>query len=321
MAAPKVIITGASGFIGRALGAKLIQNSWPVGGVSRVESLSRIPDGIIPLSWPVDQSSGWETMLDGFDTVVHLAARVHVMNRVSQNSLALCRATNTEATANLARAAACAGVRRFVYVSSIKVNGEKTSPREFFKEVDKPNPQDAYAQSKWEAEQLLVQIAREYRLEVIVLRPPLVYGPEVRANFLQLLKVVDKGIPLPFADINNRRSLLYIGNFVSAIEHCIVHPAAVGQTFLLSDGEDASTSTLIADLARAMGRPPRLFKASAPLLRGLAALLGKKEAAARLLDSLCVDSSKIRQITGWQPPFSIQQGLEETVEWYLRRQS
>lgn len=319
MSTGKILITGASGFIGRALAAKLIQNKWQVSGAARAESLSRIPSGVTPVPWPVSDSNGWKPLLDGYDAVVHLAARVHVMDEAEQNSLSLYRAINTEATASLARAAAGAGVRRFIYVSSIKVNGEATSAGRFFVEADEPNPQGAYAQSKWEAEQMLAQIARENRLEVVLLRPPLVYGPGVRANFFQLLNLIDKGIPLPLAGVDNRRSLLYLGNFVSAIERCISHPAAANQTFLLSDGEDVSTSVLITRLAHAMGRSPRLFRMPIPLLRSMATLSRKTEAGGRLLNSLRIDSSKIRRVLGWQPPYSVQRGLADTAEWYVRR--
>lgn len=313
----KILITGASGFVGRALGAALVRNQWLVTGLARAESISRLPDRVVPMVWPVTDTS-WAPNLDEFEAVVHLAARVHTVNDTTDDQVHLYRAINAEATARLALAASHAGVRRFIYVSSIKVNGEKTQPGRFFKETDEPAPQGAYAQSKWEAERLLAEIAYESSLEVVILRPPLVYGPEVRANFLQMMRAIDKRIPLPLAEINNKRSMLFIHNFVSVIECCITHPAAVGQTFLLSDGQDVSTPVLITGLARAMGRTPHLFKVPIGLLRGLTRLLGKSEAAGRLLDSLLVDSSKIREALGWQPPVGLQQGLAHTAEWYLR---
>ncbi len=223
----------------------------------------------------------------------------------------LYRATNTEATLNLARQAAQAGVKRFVFISSIKVNGEgRDAP---YRETDAAAPEDAYAISKWEAEQGLRQIARETGLEVVILRPPLVYGPGVKANFQRLLQMVRRGWPLPLGAIHNRRSLLYLGNFVDAIRLCVEHPAAAGQTFLLDDGEPVSTPELIRAVARAMGRPARLLAVPVGVLEFAGALLGKRAAVARLTGSLWVDSSAIRSRLGWTPPFSMEAGLAATV--------
>lgn len=245
------------------------------------------------------------------DAVVHLAARVHVMHDTAADPLALYRATNTEATLNLARQAAQAGVTRFVFVSSIKVNGEGRDTA--YTEADVPAPEDAYAVSKWEAEQGLWRIARETGLEVVVLRPPLVYGPGVRANFRRLLDTVARGWPLPLGAIENRRSLLYLGNFVDAIGRCIEHPAAAGQTFLIDDGQPVSTPELIRAVARAMGRPARLPAVPVGVLEFAGALLGKRAAVARLTGSLWLDSSPIRARLGWTPPYSMEAGLAATV--------
>jgi UDP-glucose 4-epimerase len=225
--------------------------------------------------------------------------------------VALYRATNTDATLNLARQAAQAGVRRFVFVSSIKVNGEgRDAP---YRETDPPAPQDAYAISKWEAEQGLWRIARETGLEVVVLRPPLVYGPGVKANFRRLLDTVARGWPLPLGAIENRRSLLYLGNFVDAIRVCVEHPAAAGQTFLIDDGQPVSTPELVRAVARAMGRPARLLPVPAGMLEFAGALLGKRAAVARLTGSLWLDSSLIRARLGWTPPYSMAAGMAATV--------
>jgi UDP-glucose 4-epimerase len=234
------------------------------------------------------------------------------MDEAALDPLALYRETNTEATLNLARQAKQAGVKRFVFISSIKVNGEgRVEP---YRETDVPAPEDAYAMSKWEAEQGLGQIADETGLEVVILRPPLVYGPGVRANFMQLMRLVERGWPLPLGAIRNRRSLLYLGNFVDAIRQCVEHPAAAGQTFLLDDGEAVSTPELVRALAHAMNRPARLLAVPVKVLELAGTLLGKRAAVARLTGSLYVDSSAIRLRLGWTPPNTLQQGLAATVE-------
>lgn len=255
--------------------------------------------------------SDWAAALAGCDTVVHLAARVHVMHDTAADPLVLYRATNTDATLNLARQAVLAGVKRFVFVSSIKVNGEGRDTA--YQETDTPMPEDAYALSKWEAEQGLWRVARETGLEVVILRPPLVYGPGVKANFRRLLDTVTRGWPLPLGAIRNRRSLLYLGNFVDAIRICIEHPAAAGQTFLVDDGQPVSTPELVRAVAHAMGRPARLLPVPIGLLEFGGALLGRRAAVARLTGSLWLDSSLIRTRLGWTPPYSMAAGLEATV--------
>jgi UDP-glucose 4-epimerase len=238
------------------------------------------------------------------------------MNDRVQDPLVLYRATNTDATLNLARQAVAAGVKRFVFISSIKVNGEG---RELpYSEFDLPSPQDAYAISKWEAEQGLRAIESSTGMQVVILRPPLVYGPGVGANFLRLMRSVERGLPLPFGRVDNRRSLLYLGNFTDAIRVCLDHPAAAGQTFLLSDGEDVSSADLIRRLALAMHRPARLLPLPPSWLRAAGALLGRGAEVDRLLGSLSVDSSKIRRELGWRPPFSMDEGLSQTADYYFR---
>ncbi len=209
-------------------------------------------------------------------------------------------------------------MKRFIFISTIKVNGEGRDTA--YRETDVPAPEDAYAISKWEAEQGLQRIARETGLEVVILRPPLVYGPGVKANFLRLMRTVEKGWPLPLGAVRNRRSLLYLGNFVDAIRACVEHPAAAGQTFLLDDGEPVSTPELIRALARAMDRPARLLAVPVAALEFAGALLGKRAAVARLTGSLYVDSSAIRSRLGWTPPHTMQQGLVATVaDWQPAR--
>lgn len=303
----KALITGATGFVGMALCDRLAASGYGV--VPAVRSTSGLPNEVVVGN--LDASTDWRPALIGCEAVVHLAARVHVMDDTAQAPLALYRATNTDATLNLARQAAQAGVRRFAFVSTIKVNGEGRD--EAYRESDVPAPEDPYAISKWEAEQGLWRIAEETGLEVVILRPPLVYGPGVKANFLRLMQWVKKGWPLPLGAVRNRRSLLYLGNFVDAIRVCVVHPAAAGQTFLLDDGEVVSTPQLIRAVARAMGRPARLLAVPVGVLAFAGALLGKRAAVARLAGSLYVDSSTIRSRLGWTPPYTMEAGLEATV--------
>ena len=303
----KVLVTGATGFVGSALCGQLRAAGHSV--IAAVRRGSGLPDEMA--IGEMSSLTNWRTGLAGCDTVIHLAARVHVMNDTAQDPLALYRATNTEATLNLARQAAQAGVKRFVFISTIKVNGEGRGAA--YRETDVPAPEDAYAISKWEAEQGLQRIARETGLEVVILRPPLVYGPGVKANFLRLMKTIQRGWPLPLGAIHNRRSLLYLGNFVDAIRLCVEHPAAAGQTFLLDDGQAVSTPELIRAVARAMGRPARLLAVPVGVLAFVGALLGKRAAVARLTGSLHVDGSAIRSRLGWTPPYSMEAGLAATV--------
>lgn len=303
----KILVTGATGMVGRGVCEQLSARGYAV--VPAVRRLSGLPNEFA--TGDIGPSTDWHVALGECDAVVHLAARVHMMEDAARNPLALYRETNTEATLNLARQAAQAGVKRFVFVSTIKVNGEGHDAG--YRETDVPAPGDAYAISKWEAEQGLRPIAAETGLEVVILRPPLVYGPGVKANFLRLIQTVRKGWPLPLGAIHNRRSLLYLGNFVDAIRLCVEHPAAAGQTFLLDDGRAVSTPELIRAVARAMGRPARLLAVQVPLLELAGTVLGKRAAVARLTGSLFVDSSLIRSRLGWTPPYSMEAGLAETV--------
>lgn len=303
----KVLVTGATGFVGKALCEMLMASGYAV--VPAVRGKSGMPHEVVVGN--LEASTDWQFALSGCDAVAHLAARVHVMNDTAQDPLTLYRATNTEVTLNLARQAAQAGAKRFVFISSIKVNGEGSD--EPYRETDVPAPEDAYAISKWEAEQGLQQIAQETGMEVVILRPPLVYGPGVKANFLRLLRTVERGWPLPLGAIRNRRSLLYLGNFVDAIRLCVEHPAAGGQTFLLDDGEAVSTPELIRAVARAMGRSARLLAVPGGVLELAGTLLGKRAAVARLTGSLFVDGSSIRTRLGWTPPYSLEAGLAATV--------
>ncbi|MDP1864020.1 MAG: NAD-dependent epimerase/dehydratase family protein [Thiobacillus sp.] len=303
----KVQVTGATGFVGSALRARL--GACGHGVVPAVRNPSGLPHEVVVGN--LAASTDWRLALTGCEGVVHLAARVHVMDDPAANPLALYRETNRDATLNLARQAAQAGVKRFVFISTIKVNGEgRDTP---YRETDAAAPDDAYAISKWEAEQGLQRIAEDTGMDVVILRPPLVYGPGVKANFLRLMKMVQNGWPLPLGAIRNRRSLLYLGNFVDAIRVCVEHPAAAGQTFLLDDGKPVSTPELIRALARAMNRSANLHAVPVSVLQLAGALLGKRAAVARLTGSLYVEGSAIRSQLGWVPPFSMEAGLAATV--------
>ncbi|OYW37356.1 MAG: NAD-dependent dehydratase [Hydrogenophilales bacterium 12-61-10] len=300
----KVLVTGATGFVGYALGGSLDDHGHQV--IPAVRQKAGLDDEVVV--GDIDGQTDWTAALTGCNGV---AARVHVMDDTADDPLALYRATNTDATLNLARQAVRAGVRRFVFISTIKVNGEgRDAP---YRETDVAAPEDAYAISKWEAEQGLRQVAADTGLEVVVLRPPLVYGPEVKANFQRLIHIVKRGWPLPLGLIRNRRSLLYLGNFVDAIRLCVEHPAAAGQTFLLDDGEPVSTPELIRAVARALGHPAHLLAVPVWMLEAAGTLLGKRAAVARLTGSLVVDGSAIRSRLGWTPPYSMEEGMAATV--------
>jgi len=314
-----ILITGATGFVGRPLCSRLLSDGVLVrAAIWREEPVCGLPEGIEPvLIESVGPSTDWTPALAGIDTVIHLAARVHVMDEEAEDPLAAYRLVNVAGTERLARAAAAGGVKRFVFLSSVKVNGEETQVR--YTEQNSPAPLDPYGVSKLEAEAILKKVADETGLEVVVIRPPLVYGPGVKANFYKLLGVVAQGLPLPFSSVKNARSLVYLGNLIDAVILCAAHPRAAGQTFLLRDGEDLSTPELIRKIAEALGRPSRLFPIPLGLMRLAGILTGKTSAVDRLLGSLAVDDSKIRKELGWAPPFTVTEGLKATAEWYMWR--
>ncbi|MEW5744482.1 MAG: SDR family oxidoreductase [Nitrospirota bacterium] len=313
-----LLITGATGFIGEALCKRVTAEGARVRATIRTGlQKERVLGGIGALHIEsIGPDTDWTHALDKVDVIVHLAARVHVMQEKAEDSLQEYRRVNVEGTQQLARAAINAGVKRFVYISSVKVNGEHTNDIPFT-ERDKPNPQDPYSISKLEAEQSLRAIAQKAGLEVVILRPPLVYGPGVRANFLQLMKLVYSGVPLPLGGIGNARSLIYLGNLVDAIMNCIQHPGAANKTFLVSDGEDLSTPELIRRLASALNKPARLVPVPPSLLRLAGAVTRKSAEVERLTGSLVIDSSKIRRELNWTPPFTVDEGLKRTAEWYV----
>ena len=288
-----VLITGGTGFVGKAL----------------VKRLSALP---VRLATRAD-SAGWGKVLVGINTVVHLAARVHVMQDTEADPLTAFRAVNVDGSLNLARQAAAVGVKRFVFISSVKVNGESTPLGRPFTETDAPNPQDAYGQSKHEAEQGLRQLSADTGMEVVIIRPPLVYGPGVKANFAALMRAVQRGWPLPLGAVHNQRSLVALDNLVDFIVTCITHPQAANQTFLVSDGQDLSTTELVRGMAQAAGVPAHLLPMPAWAFQAGASLLGKGDAVQRLCGNLQVDKSKARSLLGWVPPVSVEEGLRRAM--------
>ena len=320
-----LLVTGANGFVGSALCVEAALRGHNVRAALRSHAPVAGAKDVVAVG-DIDGQTDWHAALHGIDVIIHLAARVHVMREAAADPLAAFRSVNVQGTENLARQAARAGVKRLVYVSSIKVNGEGCPHplplshgergERVYRESDAPNPQGPYAVSKWQAEQALQRIARETGLEVVIIRPPLIYGPGVKGNFISLLAAIERGIPLPVASVHNKRSLIYLGNLVDALILCAVHPAAAGKTYLVSDGEDIPTPELIRRLGRAMGHPAGLFPLPPGLLKLGGRLLGKAGQVERLLGSLRVDSEKIRRELDWRPPYSMQQGLQATADWY-----
>ncbi len=305
-----VLVTGAAGFIGRNLCPVLEEAGWLVRRVVRRNATEG--DVLIEDMGP---ETDWSSALTGMDAVVHLAARVHVLREQQHVPADRFRKVNAMATRTLARQAAQAGVKRFVFVSTIGVHGVKTEKKGFV-ETDALAPVNDYARSKCEAEAVLRDIERDTGMEVVVLRPPLVYGPGVKANFYMLLKGVCMGLPLPLAGIKNNRDFLYVGNLSHAILTCLSHPDAAGQDFLLADGQAIATPVLIRHIARSLGRPARLFYMPAWALDLAGRVLGKHDMINRLIGSLEVNTAHIRERLGWQPPYSLDDGLKTTIGWY-----
>jgi nucleoside-diphosphate-sugar epimerase len=311
----KLLVTGAGGFVGRVVCAEAASRGLQVIAAVRSEA-GIVTGGSAVAIGEIDGQTDWSAALGGVDVIIHLAARAHVMREGDADPLTLYRRINLYGTQNLAEQAVRAGVKRLVYVSSIKVNGEATSARESFSEQSAPEPEDPYGISKWEAEQALLRIARDSGLEVVIVRPPLVYGDGVKGNFAQMLKVLAKGIPLPLASVQNLRSLVFVKNLADALLLCASHPLAAGQTYLVSDGEDISTPGLLRGLSAASGGRARLYPFPLALLHLAGRLVGKAGQVERLTGSLRVDSGKIRRELNWTPPYTLQQGLQATAEWY-----
>lgn len=328
----KILVTGANGFVGKALIERLVsetsspsQSFFLKGEKCNYSARAAIRQkcGFFPndveqvIVGSLDADTKWQEALEKVDVVIHTAARVHVMSDISADPLAEFRRINVAGTLNLARQAANRGVKRFVFLSSIKVNGESTEIGKPFCADDTPVPQDPYGISKFEAEQGLMEIAAETDIKVVIIRPPLVYGPGVKANFLRMMQWLHRGIPLPLGAIHNKRSLVALDNLVDLIITSLFHPAAANQVFLAGDGEDISTTELLRRLGSALGRPARLLPIPTSLLVVGAALLGRRDMAKRLCGSLQVDITKARTVLGWIPPIAVNEGLRRTAQWFL----
>jgi nucleoside-diphosphate-sugar epimerase len=314
----RVLVTGANGFVGRVACATLENAGFMVRAAVRdAETFPASSSETVAVGY-IGPDTDWTLALDGIDVVVHLAGRVHVLRETFVDPDAEFHRVNVLGTEHLARAAADAGVERLVFVSSVGVHGQATSGPPFTEEHE-PSPQNLYAVSKWNAERAVREVAAETGLEYVILRPPLIYGPGVRANFLRLLELVDKRLPLPFGSIDNRRSLLYVGNMADAIVECASNPRAAGETFLLSDGEDVSTPDLVRRISFALGRYSLVLPFPSGLIRVLGRLIGRPAMIEPLLDSLVVDSAKVRRTLNWKPPHTLEEGLRDTARWFKGR--
>ncbi|MCB2385703.1 UDP-glucose 4-epimerase family protein [Thalassolituus alkanivorans] len=314
----KIALTGASGFVGMAVVKQLMATKHQLTPLVRTITKSS-PSNSIGVG-NLDENTSYSQVLDEVNVVIHSAARAHIMKDEVADPLAEYRKVNVEGTLNFAKQAVAAGVKRFVYISSIKVNGESTAGLSAFTEADGAKPEDPYGVSKYEAEEGLRLLAQETGLEVVIIRPPLVYGPGVKANFLSLVKLSVTKLPLPFGAVNNKRSMVYVGNLVDLIVRCIDHPAAANETFLVSDGEDVSLRNLVTYIRLCLGRSPRLLPVPVWLFKLAGAVTGKKGVVDRLVGDLQVDSSKARTLLEWEPPFTVSQGIEATVADFMNKE-
>lgn len=308
----RVLVTGANGFVGGALVVRLMR-----GGHKTIAAVRSNPEPDQTLVGEISAQTDWSQALSGCDVVVHTAARVHHLRENAADPLAEFRRVNTAGTLNLACQSVAAGVKRLVFISTIKVHGEVGVEGCSFEADDMPAPKDPYGVSKHEAEQFLRQVASETGLEVVIIRPPLVYGPRVKGNFASMMSWIARGVPLPLGAVtNNRRSLVALDNLIDLIVTCLDHPAAANQTFLVSDGESVSTTDLLRRLGNAIGKPARLLPVSLVLLRAAATLLGKGDMVQRLLGNLQVDISHTCKTLGWKPPIGVDEGLRRAAKGF-----
>lgn len=315
----KILVTGATGFVGRVLCGELMRAGYDVRAAVRGDSrvLANVGDKVVV--GELSGSTDWTHAVDGVDAVVHLAARVHIMHP-GPDDQRLFDQVNVQATGQLIEAAAAAGVKRFIQLSSVKVNGEDTPRDGAFTADDQPQPQDDYGRSKWRGEQCMFEVAAKHGIEALAIRSPLVYGPEVRANFLRLMQLVHRGLPLPLGAVDNRRSMISVWNLCDLITHAARAESTGSAVLMASDGEDISTAQLIRYLAAAMSRPSRLIPVPPALLQLLGRLTGKQAEVSRLIGSLRVDSGATQLRLRWRPPLSVQEGIERTARWFVAEQ-
>jgi len=306
-----ILVTGATGFVGRNLIPLLIAQGHAVSVITR--HANRVFTGCKPIIGDLESLEDIKDAIDGNDVIIHLAGRTHVLNEKSHDPYQAYAKINVKATQTLATLAAKNGVKRFIFLSSIKVNGEETT--EFtFNENDSPKPKDDYGKTKLEAERALAKVSENSDMEVVIIRPPLIYGKGVKANFKNLIKLCALKLPLPFGAIYNKRSMIYIENLIDFIILCTTHPQAANETFLISDDEDVSTTTLVRAIRKSLGNPGLLIPIPQSWLVFLLSLVGKKTLATRICGNLQVDISKAKNLLGWKPPYTFEQGIQRTIE-------
>jgi nucleoside-diphosphate-sugar epimerase len=313
-----ILLTGATGFVGQAIAANLsAKKRFKVCGAVRQDSV-KSPQGLRLITvGEIDDSTEWNAALAGNEIIIHTAARAHIMKDSVADPLAEYRRVNVGGSLNLARQAIEAGVKRFIFISSIKVNGEGTLPGKPYTADDQPQPVDPYGISKAEAEQELRSLIETSAMDLVIIRPPLVYGPGVKANFLSMMRWLWRGVPLPFALTRNKRSFVALGNLVDLITTCIESPVASNKTFLVSDGDDLSTSELLRAMGQALSKPARLFPVPVALMSVAARITGRPAIAQRLFESLQVDISATRQTLNWSPPLSVIEAMKETADDFI----
>tara|TARA_Y100000389_G_scaffold141180_1_gene139025 strand:+ start:1181 stop:2125 length:945 start_codon:yes stop_codon:yes gene_type:complete len=310
----KILVTGGNGFIGKAICKNLKKKNYTINITSRRDVAINLNGMKVYSINEINENTNWFEALDRVSCVIHCAAKTHVMKKLKKNSLISFRRVNVQGTINLAKQAAACGVKRFIFLSSIKVNGERTDKSIKFKYNDIPKPEDSYGVSKWEAEKGLWKISKETGLEVVIIRAPLVYGPAVKGNLRRLIKLIQSRIPLPFSLIKNQRSLVGIDNLVDLIIHCIDHHKASGNTFLVSDGKDLSTPDLVRGIAYSIELSARLFPLPLIILKFFGLILGKKLEIDRLIGSLKIDNSYTKETLNWTPPLSVEEGIRRMVQ-------
>lgn len=318
----RILVTGANGFVGRKLCNVLRTQGCPVRSAVRkldehCDMMASDAQGSdVVAVGDIGARTDWSQALKDVDTVVHLAARVHILQEMSKNPIESFRSVNVAGSERLANISVALGVKRFIYVSSISIHGNSTGERAYVEE-DEAQPHSPYAVSKWEAELALRRVAQESRLELVIVRPPLVYGPGVGGNFLRLMRWADKGWPLPLGSVSNLRSFIGIENLVDLLVKCIEHPNAAGETFLVADGDDLSTPDLIRKVAKLLKRPTRIFPFPVSILRATASMMHMEDVLDRLCNCLQVDAGKAHRMLGWKPSVSLSEGFEQTTRWYV----